>query len=421
MFRVVVILLFILMASPAVGGNRLYTQHNPYGSVNWSTTLKCQAQHHDHILSGSMMNNADDDGYCAVTWLDYEGGCDISDATEWVDDGEINPDPGQIKGFWGYKRWPPTDHGAPAVPGIFTSLKFYIPGAENVGFSYTGAHIHTYSLGMLDYIDSEGCGPTNCNPASQSPSGTSCAGVEQSYNTAQGMLDRISALGGTPILAHNGGGLSYQRLPAVEIFNNLFALEDQGDADTANVDAYMAGWDGLNDREGGGIWGTSVNDRYGNSNAQVGSPASTSTCAPNCTGVDGNTFGAADIDRGKLEVLLPTYNYQSYLAAFRDGASFAIVENNATKSAYPNVTEIGILGNVITITTVADSETVTWVSNGASIVGGNSFSLDLSTLPLTTTWVRAELDDGAGRILYTQPFSIRTIGNVKHERGMKRP
>ena len=405
-------LALLLIAMPVVAGGYQVT-HNPYQSVEWGTSIACQSQHHDHINSGSMMNNADDDGYCAVTWLDYEGGCDVSDVTEWPDDGSLNPDVGQRKGFWGYKRWPPTDHGAPAVPGIFAHLKFYIPGAENVGFSYTGAHIHTYSLGMLTYIDSEGCGPTNCNPPSQSPSGTSCAGVEQSYNTAQGMLDRISALGGTPILAHNGGGLSYQRLPAVEIYNNLFALEDQGDGDTANVDSYMAGWDGLNDREGGGIWGTANNDRYGNSNAQVGTAASTSTCAPNCTGTDGNTFGAADIDRGKQVVLIPAYDYESYLAAFRDGASFAVVENNATKAAYPDVTEVFISPTGVTLTTAAATETVTWKANGGSTVGTDSFSIAFSELPAGTTWLRAELDDGAGRILYTQPMKLRRPGDVR--------
>lgn len=402
----------VLFAAPADAG-RLHIAYNPYGQVDWSTTLRCQSQHHDHLKTGGAVSKHDDAGYCAITWMDYGGACVASTGAEWDALGRPDPDPGQPYGFYGYRRWKPTDHGAPALPGAYTNMKLYIPGAEEVGLTDDGS-VHVYSLGLIEYIDGSGC--TNCAPTDiigcpgcTANSVSSCGTVADTghtYSTRQELIDLISTLGGSPIIAHSGG--QYPRLSGREFYNNLFALQDAGNGDTANTDAYMAAWDLANDNAGGGIWGVAVNDRYGANplladGNDPGPCGATGGCEDPSYG--GNFMGPQDIDRGKLQVLIDAYDWQTYVTAWNAGAFFAIVENNATKSSYPDVTSITTTPSSVTITTMAGTETVTWVGTGGVTVG-TGMTLDFTTLAAGMTWVRAEVADGAGRTLYTQPFSL---------------
>jgi hypothetical protein len=392
--------LLALLAAPAEGGRFLIT-YNPYGGVDWSTTLRCMAQTHEHINRNSVVNTNDLAGYCAVSWLDYGGDCDISTGAQWIADGSLDPDMGRTSGFYGYRRWPPEDYGANAVPGAYANLKFWIPAAEEVGFVLNQRSIHVYSLGLTEYIDASGC--QNCGPSDGPKQDTvdSCLSVtdpSHTYYTRQGLFDLINMLGGTPVLAHSPS--QWDNLPAREMFNNLFALRDDRTGVTTRTDAYKAGWDTANDTHGGGIWGTAVNDRYGANPPLIGLNG---PCSPNCS--SGATIDAQDIDRGKIEVLLPAQDFASFKPAFDAGAFFAIVEDNATKAAYPEVTNIETTPSSIRITTTAGTETVTWIATGGVTVG-TGMTLDFTTLVPGTTWVRAEVADGAGRTLYTQPFSL---------------
>jgi hypothetical protein len=79
------------------------------------------------------------------------------------------------------------------------------------------------------------------------------------------------------------------------------------------------------------IWGVAVND-WNSAVQPLGTSAT--PCWPQVT--------LQNRDRGKLQVLLTSYDFAAYREAFEAGAFFAVVEDNASKAAYPTVSNIAV-------------------------------------------------------------------------------
>lgn len=383
-------LILCLLSSP-VWASTYEVSNNPYRDVNWSTDTACLSQLHDHVNSVGRVATYDDVFYCAVTAMDYAGAWDVDNV---------------LLG-WGYpRRWPPTDFGF-TDPSLLTNIKFYIPGAEEAGWENDvgGQTSHFHSPFMTQYIESfacSGCGPGGIDVPT--PENAAPIGDEFRYFSDQELIDLINSLGGLAILNHPsiGDGKDEIRWGAIEMFNTFMALRDEANflGKSNRIAEALALWDDVLETRSARIWGVAVNDQYGpyrppssgHGNDQIPDPLT-----------------ADHVDQGKIVVMIASEDLATYEAAFRKGAFFAVQEDSsASKGAYPVVTDIDVpeSSGSITITTSAGDETVTWTANGSEVCAGQGFSCDLETLPTGMKYVRAEIDDGAGRILYTQAFEL---------------
>lgn len=389
-----------------VAGETYEVSYNPYGNVNWATVLRCQSQHHDHVFQVSSVHRYDAAGYNAVTFMTYSGNYVPSTQAQWDAMGNAVPDPGQPSGWVGFRRWPPESNGAPD-PSTLVNISFYIPGAEEPGLLPDGSHtLHMHSTFLATYIEGVGC--TSCGIGGIGVAlNNSSLPASQRYSSNQELIDLINLHGGHATLNHPIGPQSnYTALSGVgsiEIFNNYMALSDETSSGgvTNRIAQMLALWDVLLEANPQ-TWGVSVNDWFGAAADpwEVTNPTESSRF--------GQFLTFQNLDRGKLQVLVTAYDLASYRLAFEAGAFFSIVEDNAVKNAYPTVSDISVTGSLITISTIAGTETVTWIGNGATIASGPV--LDLRVLPPNLTYVRAELDDENGRVLYVQPFSLVVPG-----------
>ena len=152
--------MLLLLSRPASAAD-YSVSYNPYATVNWGTILHCQAEGHAHGYFASHVMAASYAGYCAVTFMTYSGiqGKTLPNQAAWVALGSPNPDPGSPSGWGDFRRWPPELYGAPALP--LNSLKFYLPGAEDVGLYANGiGSQHFYGLNQTTYMEGTGC--TSC-------------------------------------------------------------------------------------------------------------------------------------------------------------------------------------------------------------------------------------------------------------------
>ncbi len=370
--------------------------YNPYAAIHWGTTLRCQSQHHDHAATYDRVASYETAGYCAGAFSTYSGAFRPSTLSEWTAAGSPNPDPGKPLGSGPPRRWPPEEFGAPTLP--WTNLKFYIPAAEDVGLyanGFLGAHVQ--SLFLTTYIEGEGCLACGIGgiPVARNTSGLPAS---QIHSNTQELMDRIVENGGHATLNHPAGPpsqyMSYANLGSIEMFNNYHRNAD----DFAGTDAYsnqmMAAWDYLLQYKSPRIWGVASNDWFSSWTA-LGQTYSPSQFGP---------VTLRNRDRGKMQVLLTSYDLDSYRTAFEAGAFFAIVEDNAIKAAYPEVTNIAVSHDRISISTAIGTESIRWIGNG--MVLGYTPTLSLNGLPDGLVYVRAEINDGDGRTVYTQPFSL---------------
>ena len=400
----------LLGSSSAASAAGYSVVYNPYADVDWASTLRCQSEHHDHAYDAPKITALSNAGYCAVTFMTYSGDYRPQPPATWIANGSPNPDPGVATGWGEYRRWPPESYGAPALP--LNSLRFYLPGAEEVGLvgGTPGHQVHTahmLALGLSEYIEGVGCDSCGNDGSAVHNDNPFALPESHRYSSESDFVAKVVALGAIPVLAHpNGPPTQYDFISpypkAVEMYNNYHALFDDGTA--AQVPGCLSGpsnligqmravWDHVLLTKSPRIWGIAVND-WGSAWTPLG--ISSTPCWAEIT--------PTNRDRGKTQVLLPSYDLQSYLQAFAAGAFFAVVENNAVKAAYPTVTGINVTYNSISITTADGDETVTWIGNGQVVAAG--FTLDLSNLPADLVYARAEIDDGEGRVVYTQPFSL---------------
>ncbi len=386
----------LLLSRPALAAD-YSVSYNPYGSVDWGTTLRCQSQHHDHAYLPDRIVALDAAGYCAVTFMNYSGKYRPSSQAELDALGNPNPDPGQPVGWGPPRRWPPTSYGAPALP--LTNLKLYLPGAEEDGLYVNGSGgKHVQSMFLTTYIEGSGC-PT-CGIGGI-PVATNVNGLpaSQIHSNSQELIDRVVENGGHATLNHPGGApytyQGYNRFGSVEMYNNFWRNVDDLAGNNTFSNQFMAVWDYLLQHKSARIWGVAGNDWF-SAWTDLGQTYEPASFYPAVT--------EQNRDRGKLQVLLSAYDLDSYRTAFEAGAFFAIVENNAIKAAYPTVSNIAVAPASIAIATVAGTEAVEWIGNG--VVVGSGPSLSLSDLPAGLVYVRAEIDDDQGRTVYSQPFSL---------------
>ena len=362
------------------------------------------------------LTNFDNAGYCAIPWGGFSA-CVASTGTEWDNLGQPDPDPGKSFDtvFPLEVPWSSLLQTAPTLPGSFTNLKIYIPGVEQTGYlnDTTTDTPHMWSYGLEDYIASTGC--SNCGPTTGGQANTvdacrppASVPLSHRYTTAQQKLDVIQANGGLAQLAHMSID-TFENVQLIEIYSNFYDQADTAAGTTARQDAAQAAWDTYNDNAGGGVWGVATNDFFlGPIPEWIGLGG---LCAPNCGGA--NNYGAADLDRGKIEVLLPVVTWADFDAAFRAGAFVAVVEKDTPKGGFPELIGTQMSGTAITLVTTAGvGETVTWITNGGA-TAGTGYTLDLTAItPNTLTWVRAEIDDGSGKVTFTQPFTLSPVGAV---------
>lgn len=386
----------LAVASPGAGAADYSVAYNPYGGVDWATTLRCQSQHHDHAESYGRITALDAAGYCAVTFMTYSGRFRPSNLSEWNAAGNPNPDPGKPVDFGPPRRWPPEDFGAPQLP--LTNLKFYLPGAEEIGLYATGSYgQHVQSTFLTTYIEGAGC--LTCGIGGIPVVGnTPAMPPSQVHASSQELIDRVVENGGHATINHPAGASSaymqYSGLGSVEMFNNYHRNADDFAGNDAYSNQMMAIWDHLLEHKSPRIWGVASNDWFSawTPLGQTYSPTQFGPVTPQ------------NRDRGKLQVLLPSYDLESYRAAFEAGAFFAIVEDNAIKAAYPIVTNVAVGFDRITISTAIGTESIRWIGNGSVLAYTPTLVLD--GLPDGLVYVRAEISDGEGRTVYTQPFSL---------------
>ena len=388
----------LLLPRPSAGAD--YTvSYNPYANVDWATTLRCQSQHHDHVDSAAKVAAMDAAGYCAIMFMSYSGYYRPSTSAEWNAAGRPLPDPGVCVGWCGQRRWPPTSFGAPALP--LANLRFYLPGAEEVALLANGLpSAHLTSPFLTTYVEGAGC--PGCGPGgipTARHSGT--LPIDQIWSSDQQGIDQIVWHGGHATLNHwVNGPASYPALLALdgygsfEIFNNYHRMWDDRRGNDLFSNRMIAAWDYLLQHKSTRIWGVAVNDWF-SAWTPLG-PTSDPANFPDVT--------PRNRDRGKLQVLLQSHKRLAYRVAFEAGAFFAVVEDNETKSAYPTVFYVRVKTDSIAIATIAGTETIRWIGNGVGV--GTGSTLSLSGLPAGLRYVRAEIDDGRGRKVFTQPFTL---------------
>lgn len=362
------LLLGIGTSGPSTARYQYAVTNNPYAGVTWATTLRCQTQTHDHINTAGMVQAYDTAGYCGVTFMDYSGGY----ATD-----------GTCIGWCGERYWPATDFGAPAI-NTLTNVKLYLPGAEEIGLLASGSQsAHVGSPFMTAYLEGYGC-------ATCGPGGTAVPAVPAGtrYTDSQQLIDLVNANGGWSVLNHPAGW-DLSRFKAVEVFNNYHQLRDEKNG-TTQVATMRAIWDTHLDMRSARIWGVAVNDHYGPNVV----PGTVDAATPALT--------ATNIDRGKIQVFTADYALATVQAAFEAGAFVAVNDNAATKGAYPQITGVTVSAASIVIAT-QDAATVRWYSRGLLVGTGNTLSL---ALPPSLRYVRAEIEDTAGRVVYVQPFEL---------------
>jgi hypothetical protein len=348
----------------SVFGAQMKVAYNPYETVNWYRTLRCLAQHHDHIgVWDKIIRAYDEAGYRAVSTMDYSGVASLDYS-------------------WHDRKWPVYPYlGYGSDAAFFQTcahLKLFIPNAEEFGVGY----VHFTSPFLTSYI-------AKWEPAYY----PEYAGPQQwHYTSAQECIDAIARYGGLPCLAHPWDDpaeyLGLQNLRATEIYSAYCTYQEKyGSPDEKDLNArLLRSWDALLSNTSTRIWGIAVNDHYGPGNEA-------------CRASDPWIW-----DSGKIEVLVREYSLEAYRAAFDHGAFFAIRDNRIIKGHHPFVNNICVNSWAIVVNS---DGLVVWFGNGGRLVGLGD-RLELSCLPAGLTYVRAEVWK-LGTVLYLQPFSLAPV------------
>ena len=341
--------------SPSISSDRTASSritYDPYASVDWSLDVRLKTQLHDHVMTNeSRIRDYDEAGYDVVSLMDYSG-------------------VPSLPYTWRERRWPPQDWLSQEFLSSFENIDFLIPNGEEVRLR------HMTSPLLAEYIE-------YFNPARRSGKSAN------HYSTQSELTKLIADKGGLPILAHPWYSTSLYDMRtaaphAMEIYNAYgkakFELgilpTDPNALLTANWDYWLAD----NPR----LFGVAVNDWFGPFSTE-GAPAWV-------------------IDSGKTIVIAKQANLESFRSAMRLGAMLAIRDFGKDKDRYPVIDMISVERNTITIQTTG---AVTWISAGVVVGRGNT--LDLGELLASAGYVRAEISDANGSIVYTEPWSLGSI------------
>jgi hypothetical protein len=262
-------------------------------------------------------------------------------------------------------------------------VKLFIPSAEELGLyrqHFTSPFLDTY---------------IEVAPEATSPTWESrpLAPPKQpwQYSSREEMFDLIEQGGGLPCFAHSWdyGYDNVRGKFCAEIYNAYGAAErsfgDKAFVEWDRNQELVKNWDfALQFNQE--IFGIAVNDHFGPDSTRV----------------------SAEIrDSGKIVVLAPSAARADYEARFREGAFFAVKDLGAIKDQFPEVYGIDVAEESIFIETLAH---VDWIVQGEAIATGPL--LLYSELPVGARYVRAEVSDDVGSVVYTQPFVVRPVGDA---------
>lgn len=340
-------------------GTRLRIYHNPYREVDWTSDFRLKAQHHDHLVADlpGRLQAYDVAGYDAVSLMDYSGAPRLAYALK-------------------NRLWTPEMVVPPDVLASMRNVTVFLPNAEEVGLPdghYTSAFLTRY----IEHWE-----------------GSSSTGKQPWHYSDVTELGRVvTDYGGVLLIAHAWSpDIHYYQLPlvGVEIYNPVAEFKRrQGDSEYTSVDRtriLIENWDrGLarNYR----LIGIAVNDHFG----------------------PYRPIGTTDDDlrdSGKVIVFSKSRTLEGYESAFRRRALLAVKDLGRTKDLFPVVRSITQDDSGITIDV---DDVIRWISHGSVIASGRY--LPFSALPMDSRYVRAEVQNTDGSIVYTQAFSVRPVGD----------
>jgi hypothetical protein len=341
------------------GNEQLVVQHNPYAGVDFATSARLLAQHHDHAgVSQSKLQAYDRAGYNVVGLQDYSGNRRASYA-------------------WTERRWPPEKWLPPHFMSTLKNLELFLPNAEEVGIP----ELHVTSTFVQRYIEA-------------APNAESAPQTGQ-YQTGTQLIDLVVRSGGVPCIAHPFETLVdtdyWSRVPCIEIYTAFAeAMKEQGVSYFNTQDrnrTMISNWDRLL-RQNPRVLGIAVNDHFGPDTPPF------------------VRVSAASRDSGKVLVFAPEVTLDAYQESFVRGAFFAVVDRGATKGQFPYVRSVIAFDDSLFVET--DDE-VTWIADFGVV--GREKALLLSELRSDTTYARAEITNAEGSVVYTQAFAIG-IGGI---------
>lgn len=334
---------------------RIY--HDPYGQVAWSTDLRLKAQHHDHTaVNLDLLGAYDRAGYDVVPLMNYSGNPTLAYAMKT-------------------RLWPPES----VLPADFLAgvqnIKIWLPNAEEVG----DLNNHITSPFLTTYVELWLASASTAKRASQ-------------YESATELVAKIREFGGRPTLAHPWAGHSVElgvSCGTVEMYSAFAEAKRRGgDPSYVNRDhnaALLDYWDRALQIDQSVI-GVAVNDHFGPLPAVP--------------------TDAEVADSGKIIVFARAATLDAYREAFDRGAVLAVRDMGAIKDRYPRIESISVESTSVLI----DSpDTVRWIANGSPIASGSL--LQYSALPANTRYVRAEISNPQGSVVYTQAFAVRPVGD----------
>lgn len=339
--------------------------YDPYADVSWPTTLRLKAQTHDHTATTpARLLSYDSAGYNFVPLMDYSGVATLSYALT-------------------KRLWPAESVVAASVRSSVRNILAWVPSAEEVG------HQHVTSLFLTNYIAKWDAGSF----PSREP---------WMYGSANEAITLINELRAFPILAHPWGPWSWfqslQGYRGMEIYS-AYAEHRFGEQKTAtsddrffaarnrNIDLVEA-WDRVL-LTGQFIVGVSVNDHFGPDR-----PLSAVTRRVR--------------DSGKIIVLTDEATLAGFESAMRRGSVFAIVDYGEEKGLIPRIDSIRVRGDRIR---VFSDGSVRWIVDGEPRGAGDGH-IDLSALPPSSRYLRAEVRNANGSTIYLQPIQLRPRGDT---------
>jgi hypothetical protein len=335
----------------------LRVYRNPYRDVAWSLALRLKAQHHDHVgFSETKIRAYDAAGYNVVVLLDYSGNPLVPQAIR-------------------RRLWPAQSVLSDAFVATLANVRLFVPGAEEVGDEI----MHVTSPFMTKYIQ-------RWDPAQG-------ARKPDEYETTTELRQLIAANDGMPILAHPwhehiepSWAAQFKGMEIYNAFGAVFYRKPVTEFMKTDRNAVMlAAWDkalALNSA----VVGIAVNDHFGP--------------LPDFP-IDDDLR-----DSGKVIVFAEDYSLEAYRRAFERGAVLAIKDLGKIKDRYPSVSRIVVTGSEVAIDT--DGE-VRWIAMGQVVGAGTR--LQLSALATGTNYLRAEIRNADGSVVFTQAFSIRQVGD----------
>jgi hypothetical protein len=345
--------------------------HDPYAEVDWTNDLRLKAQHHDHVVSNLAAIPAyDAAGYDVLALMDYSGAPSAA---------------------YAYKErtWPPERFVSPGVLAALVNIKFFIPGAEEVGIETR----HLTSPFLTTYI--EGMASAGSQSASAASAPTTAATVPAAkYGSLKQLVAAVRDLGGLPCIAHpfNYDFDELDGLLCVEMYSAF--------AEAAKIDMpgtwlhtrdgnamLLAAWDHALQRNQR-VLGIAVNDHFG--------PQRRGGRVPNEV-----------LDSGKIVVLAKAATPAAYRNALERGAFFAVRDMGRVKNQFPEVFRISVEE---TFASIESTGNVTWKTGGNTVSTGSVILY--SDLPPDSRYVRAEIAGLDGSVVYTQAFAVRPLRDV---------